>query len=156
MDFLRQMIIYALLVAAFWGTIAVVKAMSRVQVPSGYSDVNNLEEFTSYRVDRNVGLRQLHAGDAISYRLGKDREHEVYFGWVAGLPGDDVAVVKGELTINGKSTGHGDALTSQPNCAPLRVPANHVFVVSEHHEYDSIAYGPIPAVAIHGRLGSFP
>jgi hypothetical protein len=156
MDFLKQAIMYIVLAAAFWGTIAVVKALSRVQVPSGYSDVDNLEEYASYRVDRNVGIRQLRAGDPISYRLGKAHDHEVYFGWVAGVPGDDVAIAKGEVTVNGKAVGHGDKLASAPDCGPLRVPANHVFVVSDHHDSDSLACGPIPAVAIHGRLGSLP
>ncbi len=155
MDFLKQLLGYALLVAFFWGTVVVVKKLSRVQVPNGYNDINGLAEYTSYRVDETVTLRQYRAGDPVCYRMGSDSDHAVTFAWIAGLPGDEIAITQGVLTVNGKPAGRGSE-TRQPDAGPLRVPANHVFVLSDNHQQDSLAAGPIPAAALRGRLGSLP
>jgi hypothetical protein len=155
MDFLKQLLGYALLVALFWGTVVVVKKMSRVQVPSGYSDVAGLAEYTSYRVDETVTLRQYRAGDPVCYRLGNDADRAVTFAWIAGLPGDEIAIAHNVVTVNGKPAGHGSDV-QRPDAGPLRVPANHVYVLSDSHQLDSVAYGPIPAVGLRGRLGSLP
>ena len=57
--------------------------------------------------------------------------------------------------LNGKPASRGSD-TRQPDAGPLRVPANHVFVLSDNHQLDSLAAGPIPAAALRGRLGSLP
>lgn len=155
MDFLKQLLWYALIVGIFWGTVVVVKKISRVQVPSGYNDVNGLSEYTSYRIDETVTLRGYRTGDPVCYRLGNDADRAVTFAWIAGLPGDEIAIAQGVLTVNGKPAGRG-AETQLPNAGPLRVPANHVYVVSDNHQQDSLAAGPIPTAALRGRLGALP
>ena len=155
MDFLKQLLGYALLVAIFWGTVVLVKKISRVQVPNGYADINGLTEYTSYRLDETVTLRQYRTGDPVCYRMGNDSDRAVTFAWIAGLPGDEVAIAQGILTVNGKPVGRGSE-TQSPNAGPLRVPANHVYVVSDNHQQDSVAAGPIPLAALRGRLGSLP
>jgi hypothetical protein len=155
MDFLKQLIAYAILIALFWAGVVVVRMMSRAHVPSGYTDINGMQEFTSYRVDRNVTITQFQPGDALCYRISDQEEGQTTFGWVAGLPGDAVAISKGQLLVNGKPCERGDKILL-PDCGPIQVPAKHLFVVSDRHERDSTARGPIPAIAIHGRLGALP
>ena len=146
---------YVLLVAAFYGVVLAMKAMSRVQVPSGYSDVEGLEEYTSYRLDQTVAFTAWKPGDALCWRLGPDVDRAVNLGWVAALPGDRVQVREGQLEVNGQRHEKGD-LIRLPDCGPVRVPDRHLFVINDRHQGDSIAVGPLPASAIRGRLGSLP
>ena len=155
MDVLRQAILYLVLVAAFWGGVLAMKSLSRVQVPSGYADVDKLSEFTSYRMDQTVTMAAWRSGDAACWRLGPDEERAVNFGWVAALPGDQVQVRDGHLQVNGQAFPQGE-LILLPDCGPLRVPDRHLFLISDHHQGDSIAHGPLPISAMRGRLGSLP
>ena len=155
MDFLKQLVAYSILIALIWGGIVVVRMLSRAHVPSGYSDINGLMEFTSYRVDRNVTINQFKAGDAICYRISDQEDGQTTFAWVAGLPGDAITVSKGQVLINGKPCDHGEK-SLLPDCGPIQVPAKHLYVISDRHERDSLARGPIPAIAINGRLGALP
>ncbi len=155
MDVLRQAMLYVVLVGLFWGSVLAMKSLSRVQVPSGYSDVDKLSEFSSYRMDQTVTLEAWHPGDAACWRLGPDEERAVNLGWIAALPGDLVQVRAGRLQVNGQACPQGD-LILLPDCGPIRVPARHLFVISDRHQGDSIAHGPLPASALRGRLGSLP
>lgn len=155
MDFLKQLIAYAIIIVLIWLAIVAVRMMSRAHVPSGYTDINGIQEFTSYRVDRNVTVNQFKQGDAICYRISDHEDGENNFGWVAGLPGDAVSISKGQVLINGKPFDHGDKVLL-PDCGPIQVPAKHLYVISDRHERDSVARGPIPAIASNGRMGSLP
>ncbi len=155
MDVLRQAIWYAVLIIAFYGVVLAMKSLSRVQVPSGYSDVENLEEFTSYRVDQTVSFNAWKPGDALCWRLGPSDEQAVNFGWVAALPGDRVQIREGHLEVNGQRSPKG-AQIQLPDCGPVRIPAQHLFVINDRHQGDSVAVGPLPSSAIRGRLGSLP
>jgi Signal peptidase, peptidase S26 len=155
MDFLRPALMYVILIAAFYGGVLAMKALSRVQVPSGYTDVENLEEYTSYRTDQTVAFSAWKPGDALCWRLGPEAEQAVNFGWVAGLPGDRVQVREGHLEVNGQRSSRGKQIML-PDCGPIRVPAQHLFVINDNHYGDSIAVGPLPSSALRGRLGSLP
>jgi len=155
MDVLRQAMLYVILVAAFYGVVLAMKALSRVQVPSGYSDVENLTEFTSYRVDQTVSFNAWRVGDAACWRLGPDDDRAVNFGWIAALPGDQVQVREGQLEVNGKPFQRGNQLLL-PDCGPVRVPDLHLYVVNHRHQGDSLAYGPLPVSALRGRLATLP
>jgi hypothetical protein len=154
MEFIRQIVLYVILVAVFWGGVALMKSLSRVQVPGGYTDVEDLSEFSSYRVDQTVAFSAWRPGDAACWRLGED-ERAVNLGWIAALPGSSVEVRDGRLLVDGKPCAHGDGVTL-PDCGPIQVPSRHLFVVSDRHERDSLAHGPLPASALRGRLGSLP
>lgn len=155
MDTLKQVVLYAILIAIFYGIVIGVKRYSHVHVPAGYGDINNLEEFASFRVDKTVTFPQLRVDDPICYRLDGSDDHAVTFGWVAALPGDDVSVAKGTLLINGMPDPKCGRLTL-PDISAFRVPAQHVWVISDHHQADSFAVGPLPAMAITGRLAHLP
>ncbi len=155
MDILRQAMMYVILVAVFYGAVLAMKALSRVQVPSGYTDVENLKEFTSYRLDQTVAFGAWKPGDALCWRLGPEEEQAVNFGWVVGLPGDRVQVREGTLEVNGQRSPKGKHILL-PDCGPIRVPAQHLFVINDGHLSDSIAVGPLPSSALRGRIGSLP
>jgi hypothetical protein len=155
MDVLRQALWYMILIAAFYGVVLAMKALSRVQVPSGYHDVANVTEYTSYRLDQTVGFGAWKPGDALCWRLGPAAEQAVNLGWVAALPGDRVQVREGHLEVNGQRVPRGDTI-HLPDCGPIRVPALHLFVINDRHQGDSIAHGPLPASALRGRLGALP
>jgi hypothetical protein len=155
MEFLRQLILYSILIASFWGGILLIKSFSSKSVPPGYSDVSGLPEFGSYSVDQTVRFQDYRAGDALCFRLGESDDLAVNFAWVVGLPGDSIAVKSGQITVNGMPTERGSAL-SMNDCGPIQVPRDHVYVLSDKHQRDSIAQGPLPAAAIIGRIGSLP
>ena len=155
MDTLKQALLYAILIGVFWAVVVGIKRFSHVHVPAGYNDVSNLEEFAYFRVDRTVTLPQLHVDDPICYRIDSSEDHAVNFGWIAALPGDDLAVVHGAVMVNGTACARCGRMTL-PDIASLRIPAHHVWVVTDQHIADSFAIGPIPEQAIQGRLASLP
>jgi hypothetical protein len=155
MDLLKQAALYAILVAMLYGVVIGVRHFARVQVPSGFSDISGLEEFTSFSVDRTVTAAQLRAGDAVCYYIDQREERGLCFAWIVGLPGDEVGVAQGATLLNGKQAPHGEHL-DLPDMAGVRVPAHHLWVVSDHHLNDSFALGPIPAIAVYGRLAHMP
>jgi hypothetical protein len=155
MDLLKQAMIYALLIALLYALVIGVRHFAHVHVPSGFSDISGLEEFSSYGVDRTVTLAQLRPGDAVCYYVDGREEASLCFGWIIALPGDEVGVSQGLPLLNGKPESHGDKLDS-PDLSGVRIPAHHVWVVSDHHYSDSFALGPIPAIAIYGRLAHLP
>ena len=146
---------YVILVLVFWGAVLAMKSFSRVQVPMGYSDVANLAEFSSYRVDQTVTLTAWRPGDAACWRLGADADRAINFGWIAALPGDQIHLRDGHLEINGQRCPHGDTI-ELPDCGPMRVPDRHFYVISDRHQNDSVAHGPLPISALRGRLEALP
>jgi hypothetical protein len=155
MGILRQAMTYVILLLVFWGAVLAMKSFSRVQVPMGYSDVANLAEFSSYRVDQTVTLTAWRPGDAACWRLGADADRAINFGWIAALPGDQIHVRDGHLEINGQRCPHGDTI-ELPDCGPVRIPDRHFYVISDRHQNDSVAHGPLPISALRGRLEALP
>jgi hypothetical protein len=155
MDLFKQALVYAILVAALYAGVIGVRHFAHVHVPSGFSDVNGMEEFSSYGVDRTVTMAQLRSGDAVCYYVDGREERGLCFAWIVGLPGDEIGVSQGATLLNGKPDSHGDHL-DLPDIAGLRIPAHHLWLVSDHHYNDSYALGPVPVIAIYGRLAHMP
>ncbi len=155
MDLVRQLVVYAVLVAVLYAVVIAVRHFAHVQVPNSFSDIAGLEEFTSFSVDRTVTPAQLRVGDAVCYYIDNRDDHALCFGWIAGLSGDEIGVAQGAALVNGKSNAHGDHL-DLPDLPGIRVPAHHVWVVSDRHASDSFAVGPLPVAAIYGRLAHMP
>jgi Signal peptidase, peptidase S26 len=155
MEFLRQLLLYGILIIVFWGGIVLMKSLARVDVPLGYSDVRDLPEFTSYRADQTVRFANYQIGDGVCFRLGTEEDLAINFGWVAGLPGDSVSVANGQLLINGNPAVHGEVVPLS-NCGPIQIPRDHLFIVTDQHQRDSVKYGSLPASALIGRIGRLP
>ena len=160
MEFIKQLVIYAILIAALWAAIVFLPSFRRVAVPAGNSEIPNARELESYPLDTSVTLARLRQGDVVSYRLGEEGDTVVHLAWVAGLPGDRVAVdASGKLSVNDKpftqvETANARALgATLPACGPLTVPADHLFLLNSEGQNDSLAHGPLPAIALRGRVG---
>ena len=155
MEFLRQLVLYGILIAVFWGGIVLMKSLARIDVPVGYSDVRDLPEYSSYRADQTVRFANYRVGDGVCYRLGSDEDLAINFGWVAGLPGDSFAISGGRILINGKPAVHGEPVEIG-DCGPVPIPRDHLFIVTDQHQRDSLSYGTLPASALIGRVGELP
>jgi hypothetical protein len=156
MDIIRHYASYAAIIAVFWLAVFLVPKCSRVSVPPDYYEIDGLEGYRSYRLDESVTVRQLVTGDGICFQLGTASDRRTYFGWVAGKAGDEVAISNGEVQVNGTVVQKVTKMTGVPNCPPIRIPDNHFFVLSNAHANDSLVNGPLPAIALRGRIGELP
>jgi hypothetical protein len=155
MDVIKHYLSYAVLIAIFWAAVIIVPKCSRVTVPENYNDIAGMEPYTGYTLDTSVTLAQLRRDDAICFRLGASDDKRINFGWIAALPGDQVSIVAGFVHVNGEKAKRGGEV-NLPSLQPLVVPANFLYVISESHQFDSVAEGPLPAIALRGRIEHLP
>lgn len=158
MFYIRQAVIYLILTAVVWGLATYVpRHLARVQIAEGYEDVKGLTAFSSYGVDRGVRMGQWRIGDALAFRANASMaESDMKLGYVAALPGDEIAMSGGMLLVNGRKV-EGWEKSRIDELGPLVVPAGHLWVRSDMHVYDSVALGPIPSSWLHGRInGNLP
>jgi hypothetical protein len=156
MDIIRHYASYAAIIAIFWLAVFLVPKCSRVSVPPDYYEIDGIEGYRSYRLDESITVRQLDTGDGICYQLGTASDRRTYFGWVAGKAGDEVAINDGMVKVNGTDVLKVHKMPNVPNCPPVLIPDNHFFVLSNAHANDSIVHGPLPAIALRGRIGELP
>jgi hypothetical protein len=150
MTWLHTLISYGITLAIIIALVTIVPRFARQRVQPNYSDITNLEVDRSLSTDKGFPFHRLVHGDAIIYRLGEQETNAVCIGWVAAVAGDEVALIGGKV-IGGGRPAPGEAV-DQPDRAPIRIAAGHVFVTSSRHQLDSIAYGPIPAAAYRGKI----
>jgi hypothetical protein len=160
MELLKQLLTYAVLVVILGAALVYIpKLTSRVQVPPDYSEVTvpDVEHYPSYSYQVLDSVSALHQGEAVCYRVAnaEGAANGNGFGWVAGLPGDEVRLVGGKLMVNGKPSSTSGSY-DHPDLGPLLVPDGHVFVVTTLHSTDSLVRGPMPLSSLRGRLESFP
>ena len=158
MNWLRQLINYAVSLAVIIALVTIVPRFVRLGVDPGYTDIENLEVGRSYNADRGFSFNGLSGGDAIAYRIGGTEINGLCLGWVGGVPGDIVSIANGKILVNGKQAAKGGIMQGRVSRdrGPVPVPAGHVFVLTSFHQFDSLAYGFIPASAIAGKLGALP
>lgn len=124
--------------------------LNRVQVPPDFEDLGGLTPMTGVWLSPPPFL----AGDRVAYRTG-DGPEDVGFAVVAGLPGDQVRLVGGQLMV-----GEAEVPGWRPyggyrdlhDIGPLLVPAGHLYVVSKQHQRDSLSLGVIAPDQILGKL----
>lgn len=124
--------------------------LNRVQVPPEYDDLGGFEPMSGVWLT----APPYRAGDILAYRIG-DGPEDVGFGIIAGVPGDAVRFLGGELTVDGQEvSGWKESGTYRDflDVGPLIVPANHWFVISREHQRDSLAYGVFSADQILGKV----
>lgn len=75
---------------------------------------------------------------------------------VVGLPGDEVAIDDGVVSVNGEQVTHpaGDPAFAAVDMDAVTVPPHHVFVLGDNlpGSRDSRHIGPVPLVAVVGRV----
>ncbi len=160
MEFLKQMVIYAILITVLWAAIVYLPRFRSLTVPAGNNEITGTEELKSYPLDITVTVQRLRQGDVVTYRLGDETDDIVHLAWVAGLPGDRIAVdAASKLVVNEKPFTKVERLYAQatgttlPPCGPITVPDDHLFLVNTEGKNDSIGRGPLPAIALRGRVG---
>ena len=75
-------------------------------------------------------------------------------------PGDRIAVdATGKLSVNDKPFTQVERLQARklgatfPSCGPMTVPADHLYLINNEGLNDSLGRGPLPAIALRGRVG---
>lgn len=158
MQWIRQLISYALTLGAIIALVTIVPRCARLRVTPEYNDIDKLNVDESLNADTGVTLSGLAIGDAIAFQLGEtkgDHDGGLSLGWVVALPGDEVSIQSKSVMVNGTKVAHGDPVTV-PDRGPTMIPAGHCFVISDRHQFDSVAFGPLPAAALRGKLRNLP
>lgn len=160
MEFIKQIVIYAILIAVLWAAIVFLPGFRRLTVPGGNTEITGAKELEDYPLDLTVTVARLRQGDVVSYRLGDEGDTVVHLAWVAGLPGDRIAVdASGKLSVNDKPFTQVEHLYARglgamlPACGPMIVPADHLYLLNSEGQNDSLGRGPLPAIALRGRVG---
>ena len=117
--------------------------LARAQVPDGYDDV-------SLGGDKMSGVMlsppPCRAGQMAAYRIG-DGPDDIGFGRVIAVEGDTVEFREGRLFVSGNPIERWDPKSARRmptgNLGPITIPANHIYVLSDRHQRDSIALGVI-------------
>ncbi len=151
----RAILGYMVLMAAVWAAMHFTPAFTMVKREYGYRDMANIGDDERIRVDATIPFENLRRGDLIALHVpakGGIEAGDAAFARIAGLPGDRVGIRNGLLLINDLEPGDGmNAPRSSPDRPEIRVPRDHLFVVSSEHRFDSFAFGPVPRVAVIGH-----
>jgi|GEM_PF-3001286 len=156
LEWIKQLLIYALLIGGVIGAVIFVpKMFSKVAVSEGYNDIPGIEQTSDYGLDPSVTLAQLRVGDGIAWRLPSGASEDVGLGWFAGGPGDVVEInAEGKLLVNGTAFARPGLIPLPPS--RLVVPAGYFFAVTALHQLDSIAHGPFAQAILRGRVRGLP
>jgi len=154
---LNRLVGLGIVLAAIYALIVYAPNFLRLRVGPAYDDIEGLDATRGLDVMARVPIDTLALGDAVAFKLWrKDTEEpDVFLGWAAAFPGDEVGIERGRILVNGRAPACGAAIQA-PSRPPAVVPAGHVFVVSSRHRFDSTVYGPIPQAALLGRLRELP
>ncbi len=148
----KSYIVPAAMLVVLYIAINYARSFSQVTVPSNYREIQALSGRDAVRLNPQIGLPQLRSGDLISFRLGGDGDRQEAFGYVAGLPGDQVAIDdEGRLLVNDTVFAMGSPVHHASARPAIIIPAEHIYVWTDMHQQDSLRLGPIPAQMLIGR-----
>ncbi len=123
---------------------------NRVQVPPDYEDLGGLIPMTGVWLTAPPYF----PGDGLAYRTG-DGPEDIGFGIIAGMPGDNVRLVGGDLLVEDADVPSWKEFGTYRgiyDIGPMTVPAGHYFVVSRFHQRDSMVLGVIGPDQILGKV----
>ena len=157
MYWIRRIISYAITLAVITALVVYAPTFARYRVGALYEDIENFDSTKGLNSEANPLISRFMPGDGVVFRLWQPTTEnpDTYLGWAVGFPGDEIRIQDGKILVNGKVAPRG-ADVSLPPAGPLIVPANHLFVTSSRHMYDSIAFGPLPQAALLGRVKDLP
>lgn len=138
--------IVGLITAATW----LPAYLNRAQVPPGFEDISGLTPMTGVWLTPPPYL----AGDVVAFRTG-DGPEDLSFAFVAGLPGNSVRLVAGDLLVNDAEVPGWKTFGTYGgihDIGPMTVPAGHLYVVSKEHQHDSLVMGVIGPDQILGKV----
>ena len=98
---------------------------------------------------------EIHRGDVVVFRYPHD-ETKSYIKRVIALPGDDLKIDHGVVSVNGKDLQepYVPAMYQDDRSQPeMTVPDGEYFVMGDHRSIssDSREFGPVPRNLIYGR-----
>lgn len=148
---------YALMLIIIYLVWTYLPQFSYASVSSNYHDMKpNIKPYDNVRFDATVNVDRLQRGDLVIFKLGDSTEKRSMFGWVAARPGERVEIRDTKVLVNGVGVEQGGKVwRAIGDRAPVMVPRDHVYLLSVGHVFDSIAYGPVPASAVRGRVESY-
>lgn len=142
----------AILLLILWAVAANLPKFQRVIPDAGYNDMSNIAKDETTGVDATIGISQLRRGDMVAFRPSTDEDQGAAFGYVAGLPGEVLTVSDGTLQIGTEPWSQTSIPQSLGDIPALPVPADHVYLLSDNHRFDSTRLGPIPGAFLIGRV----
>jgi signal peptidase I len=100
-------------------------------------------------------FEEIRRGDIVVFRFPLD-PNKSYIKRVAGLPGDEVELIRGELHINGRrveETYVPDEFQDASTYPPITVPDDSYYVLGDHRNTsnDSRTWGTVPRNFIVGK-----
>jgi hypothetical protein len=142
----------AILLLILWAVAANLPKYKRVMPDAGYRDMQEIDQDATTGVDATIGIAQLRRGDMVAFRPSADDDQGAAFGYVAGLPGEILKISDGTLQAGDEPW----SLTSIPRhlgeVPALPVPADHLYILSDGHQFDSTRLGPLPGAFLIGRV----
>ena len=155
MNLLRQfgsIIGTAVLLLILWAVAANLPKYKRVIPDADYRDMDMIDKDDTTGVDATVGIRRLRRGDIVAFYPSTDDDQGAAFAFVAGLPGDILTFSDGTLRIGDEAWDESHVPQRLGDIDALPVPQDHVYLLSQHHQFDSVDLGPIPANLLIGRV----
>ena len=94
-------------------------------------------------------------GDVVVFWYPLDRSKS-FIKRVVALPGETVDIRQGRVFVDGKGLDEPyvpPQFTDSSNSGPMRVPADHYFLLGDHRSSsnDSRVFGPVPSRYIYGK-----
>lgn len=149
--FLIDVIETLLLALLLFLGINTLSARIRVEGSSMEPTLHNGEFLIVNKLAYKLGSPQI--GDVVVFHPPRDLQQE-YIKRVIGLPGDSVAVLNGQVSINGKVLNE-PYIAAPPNyqLRPTVVPEGSLFVLGDNrnNSSDSHSWGPAPMIEVIGK-----
>jgi signal peptidase I len=119
-------------------------SMQPTLYPGDYVIVNKLAYRFNHRPDR---------GDVIVFRYPPDPEAIPYIKRIIGLPGDQIHIADGKVTVNGQLVVEPYLVVSTNRGGDWTVPDGQLFVMGDNrnNSSDSRSWGFVPLENIIGR-----
>lgn len=155
MNLLRQfgtIVGTALLLLLLWAVAANMPKFKRVIPEAGYRDMSQIDKDDTTGVDGTVTVRQLRRGDIVAFYPSAEDDAGAAFGYVAALPGETMTISDGTLRVDDEAWDKTSIPQSLGDVEALPIPADHVYLLSDGHQFDSTRLGPIPAAFLIGRV----
>ena len=132
--------------------LAINAVSARIRV-DGYSMEPTLHD-GEYVIVNKLAYRlgELERGDVIVFFFPRDPKQE-YIKRLIGLPGDQVVIADGKVTVNGQTLDE-PYIAAQPNYhSEWTVPEDTVFVLGDNrnNSSDSHSWGPVPVSYVVGK-----
>ena len=150
---IASMAMGAVLLIGVWAAAVTLPKYRRVGPPlNTYHDMVEISKDETTPIDGSIGIPQLQRGDVIAYRTTPADDDNLAFAYVVALPGEVITVSQGSLSVDERPWEKTPVPHTLGEVPALVVPKGHVYVFSDRHEHDSVAYGPIPGTSILGRV----